>query len=59
MLFGTSFIPVTSRLVQTPSRPLSPSIGGIAAVEPVETTIFSASMSSAPTLTRPLPLILP
>ena len=59
MLFGTSFIPVTSRLVQIPSRPFSPSIGGIAADEPVEMTIFSASISSAPTLTRPPPLMRP
>ena len=55
MLFGTSFIPVTSRLVQTPSRSLEPvDRRDRGADEPVATTIFSASTSSAPTLDQAL-----
>ena len=59
MLSGTSFIPVTSRLVQTPSKPFKPSIGGIAADEPVAITMCSASTPWPSTSTSPLPVMRP
>ena len=60
---GTSFMPVASRLVQTPSSESRPGIGGSSGSEPVEMTTWPAvyvvpSTSTAPgPVSRPSPRI--
>ena len=49
----------TSRLVQTPSSPRSPSIGGITGSEPVATRCASRVAPSRPTSTAPGPVSAP